>query len=505
MQATSPTDRVNTWLKSFGEALKAHDTGAVETLFAEECYWRDLVAFTWNLKTMEGRAAICEMAARTLDHVNPRDWRIEGEATETDGVTEAWIAFETDAVHGKGHVRLNENGCWTLLTTAQALKGHEEKKGVTRDIGVAHGAFTNRETWAEKRARERAELGFATQPYVVIIGGGQGGIALGARLKRLGVPAIILEKNERAGDSWRRRYKSLCLHDPVWYDHLPYIPFPDHWPVFSPKDKLGDWLESYVKVMELNYWTKTTCQSATHDAGEQAWTVTVDRDGQTVQLKPKQLVIATGMSGVANVPDIPGADGFKGDIWHSSRHPGGEAYAGKNAVVIGSNNSAHDICGDLWESGANVTMVQRSTTHISRSDTLMDLALGALYSEKALANGITTDIADLIFASIPYKVLPAIHKPLCDEMKSRDAEFYRRLEQAGFMLDFGSDETGLFLKYLRRGSGYYIDVGASELVANGRSSSRPGRSSASPTPRWSWRMAPGLRPIWSCSPPATAR
>ena len=107
---------------------------------------------------------------------------------------------------------------------------------------------------------------------MVIIGGGQGGIALGARLRRLGVPTIIVEKNERPGDSWRNRYKSLCLHDPVWYDHLPYLPFPDHWPVFSPKDKIGDWLESYTKVMELNYWTRTTCKSASYDEASGEWT-----------------------------------------------------------------------------------------------------------------------------------------------------------------------------------------------------------------------------------------
>ncbi len=88
----------------------------------------------------------------------------------------------------------------------------------------------------------------------MIIGGGQGGIALGARLRQLGVPTIIVEKNARPGDSWRNRYRTLVLHDPVWYDHLPYIPFPEHWPVFTPKDKMGDWLEMYAKVMELNYW-----------------------------------------------------------------------------------------------------------------------------------------------------------------------------------------------------------------------------------------------------------
>jgi putative flavoprotein involved in K+ transport len=174
------------------------------------------------------------------------------------------------------------------------------------------------------------------------------------------------------------------------------------------------------------------------------------------------------MSGVPNMPKIKGRSRFKGKVQHSSQHPGPDGWKGKTVVVVGSNNSAHDISAALWEEGAKVTMVQRSTTHISRSETLMDIALGALYSEQAVANGITTDKADLIFASIPYKVLPAIQKPGCDEMKKRDAAFYKRLEKAGFKLDFGADETGLFMKYLRRGSGYYIDVGASELVAEGK-------------------------------------
>ena len=467
MTNSSPTARVSEWLTQFGEALEKRDLDTLTGLFAEDCYWRDLVSFTWNIKTMEGRDAIAEMAAATLDAVQPKNWRIEGEATEADGIIEAWLTFETDAVRGKGHVRLNQDGCWTLLTTAQELKGHEEKKGARRVNGVEHGSRKGRKTWAEERAEERSALGYRRQPNTVIIGGGQGGIALGARLRRLGVPTIILEKNERPGDSWRKRYRSLCLHDPVWYDHLPYLPFPDDWPVFSPKDKMGDWLESYVKIMELNYWTKAACKSARYDEASREWSIVVDRDGKEVVLRPRQLVLATGMSGVPRMPEVPGMDGFQGDVWHSSRHPGAEGYANKKAVVIGSNNSSHDICADLWETGADVTMVQRSSTHVARSETLMEVVLEPLYSEEAVANGITTDVADLIFASIPYRVLPALQKPQCDEMRKRDAEFYDRLENAGFMLDFGADDSGLFMKYLRRGSGYYIDVGASELVANG--------------------------------------
>ena len=468
MDVASPLGRVDTWLAKFSDALEAQDIEAIKGLFAPDCYWRDLVSFTWNIKTMEGRDAIGEMAGACLSNVHPKNWKIDGDATEADGITEAWVTFETDAVRGRGHVRLNDEGCWTLLTTAQELVDYPEQKGRTRPHGVEHGAFKDRETYAEAREREAKELGYTKQPYVVIVGGGQGGIALGARLRRQNVPTIIIEKNDRPGDSWRKRYKSLCLHDPVWYDHLPYLPFPDDWPVFSPKDKIGDWLESYTKIMELNYWTRTTCKSAKYDEASGEWTVTVDRDGEEVVLRPKQLVLATGMSGVPNLPDLPGADAFKGEIQHSSQHPGPDAYEGKKVVVVGSNNSSHDICAALWEAGADVTMVQRSTTHIVKSDTLMELALGALYSEDAVANGITTDVADLIFASIPYKVLPAIQKPQCDETRKRDADFYKRLEDAGFQLDFGADDTGLFLKYLRRGSGYYIDVGASELVADGK-------------------------------------
>ena len=468
MDVVSPIGQVQTWLTKFEDAVTSKDIDAIKALFAPDCYWRDFVSFTWNLKTMEGRDEIGAMASETLGAVNARNFEVEGDPTHADGITDAWITFETDTAHGKGHLRLNEEGAWTLLTTAQALKGHEEKTGRDRRPGVIHGADKTRETWAEARAREEAELGYKTQPYIVIIGGGQGGIGLGARLRRLDIPTIIIEKNDRPGDSWRNRYKSLCLHDPVWYDHLPYLPFPDDWPVFAPKDKLGDWLESYTKIMELNYWTRSTCQNASYDEANGEWTVTVDRDGEKVVLKPKQLVLATGMSAVPNMPDLPGMDSFKGDLHHSSKHPGPDAYSGKKALVVGSNNSSHDICAALWEAGADVTMIQRSSTHISRSDTLMELALGALYSEDALANGITTDVADLIFASIPYKVLPAIQQPQCAEMKKRDADFYKRLEAAGFQLDFGADETGLFLKYLRRGSGYYIDVGASELIADGK-------------------------------------
>jgi len=471
---TTPTETVTSWLANFDAAIRAANYAGAADLFAEECYWRDLVTFTWNLKTVEHRAGVRELLESCAATTAPTNWQVDGEATEADGVTEAWITFETATARGNGQIRLVDGMCWTLLTAMLELKGHEEPRGTNRSMGVVHGADPDRLTWQEQRAKDNAELGYTTQPYCVIIGGGQGGIGLGARLKQLGVPTIIVEKNPRAGDSWRNRYKSLCLHDPVWYDHLPYIKFPENWPVFAPKDKLGDWLESYTKVMELNYWGSTECLNAQYDEKAGTWKVDVVRtadDGTTaeVTLEPTQLILATGMSGVPNVPEIPGADQFEGDIHHSSRHRSSEEYAGKNCVVLGSNNSAHDICAALWESGAaEVTMIQRSSTHIARSQTLMKLALGDLYSEEALANGVTTEMADMIFASLPYRILHTFQIPVYQEMARVDADFYQALDDAGFLLDWGDDGSGLFMKYLRRGSGYYIDVGASQLIIDGK-------------------------------------
>jgi putative flavoprotein involved in K+ transport len=465
--SSHPTQAASAWFIDFEEALRAQDLEAAMALFDADCYWRDLVSFTWNISTQEGPAAIKAMLQARLADVQPHNFQIEGQATEADGVIDAWFTFETAVARGRGHARLKNGKCWTLLTTMTELKGYEEKKGTQRIKGAEHGVHPGRKTWLEERQHEQATLGFETQPYVLIVGGGQGGIALGARLRRLGVPTLIVEKNEKPGDSWRKRYKSLCLHDPVWYDHLPYLPFPDDWPVFAPKDKIGDWLEMYTKIMELNYWGSTTAKKARFDEASQTWEVVVERGGKDITLRPTQLVFALGVSGYPNVPQIAGAETFQGEQHHSSKHPGPEAYKGKKAVVLGSNNSSHDICAALWEHGADVTMVQRSSTHIAPSDSLMELALGGLYSEQAVKNGVHTDMADLIFASIPYKIMAPMQVPVYDEMKKRDADLYARLEKAGFMLDFGVDGSGLFMKYLRRGSGYYIDVGASELVANG--------------------------------------
>ncbi len=462
------------WLRQLSKALEAGDAAAAVALFGAECFWRDLVSLTWNIRTLEGREAIRAMLQQTIPSARPGNFRMEGEAETADGITSAWFSFDTAVARGKGHVRLKGGKGFTILTAMEELKGHEERKGRTRRKGIVHGASKHRVTWTDEREAEMRELGISRQPYCVIIGGGQGGIALGARLRRLGVPTIIIEKNARAGDSWRNRYRTLVLHDPVWYDHLPYLPFPDDWPVFTPKDKMGDWLESYTKIMELNYWSSTEAVKASYDPTAQEWSLLVRRDGKDVLLKPKQLVFATGSYGPPREVSLPGQESFAGVQYHSSRHKDGSDFNGRRCIVVGANSSAHDICADLWENGADVTMIQRTPTTVVRSESLMEVAFAGLYSEEAIEKGIDADKADMIFAATPFRLLPDAQRPLYAEIARRDADLVARLNTAGFKTDYGIDGDGLLMKALRTGSGYYIDVGCSELIASGQVKVRSG-------------------------------
>lgn len=466
------SEDLDAWTYAFAAALAQPHPAAVAALFTEDCYWRDLLAFSWTIRTFEGKQAIHDLVADRARTTRPLHWRVEAASAVEDGI-DGWLRFETQAAHGRAHIRLRHGRCQTLLTASWSLRGFEEREGPTRERGVVPQAG-DRRNWLERRTDEAAAIGRSKQPFALVVGGGHAGLALAARLKRLEVPALVIDAQARSGDNWRRRYRSLCLHDPVWYDHMPYLPFPAHWPVFTPKDKLGDWLEMYARVMELDVWNSTVCRRAAFDPARREWSVEVERGGERITLRPKHLVLATGVSGVPRLPSFPGMETFGGAQHHSSAHEGGADYAGKRVVVIGANNSAHDVCADLVGHGAAVTMVQRSTSLVVRAETMLSRVWGALYSEEALAAGVDTDMADLLTASIPYRMQPGLQRPVWQAIERDDAFFYDRLRAAGFRLDFGEDGSGLGLKYLRRGSGYTIDAGASEMIADGRIGLRSG-------------------------------
>ncbi|OAF01450.1 monooxygenase [Bradyrhizobium centrolobii] len=461
------------WLDEFELALGKPDRAALDRLFLADSFWRDVLALSWNLQTIAGRDAIAQELTALAPKAAPSSFKIAPNRAPPRWVTragsnniEAIFNFETAIGRGSGIVRLVPDSAdsdrlkaWTLLTALDELKGFEEQLGTTRPRGQAYSRDFRGPNWLDLRnvSNDYADR----DPAVLVVGGGQAGLAIAARLKQLKVDTLIVDRWPRIGDNWRKRYHALTLHNQVQVNHLPYMPFPPNWPVYIPKDKLANWFEAYVDAMELNFWTGSEFEGGSYDDATGCWTVALRRaDGTRRIMHPRHVVMATGVSGIANVPDIPGLENFKGKLLHSSRYDDGENWKGKRAIVIGTGNSGHDIAQDLHSSGAEVTLVQRSPTLVTNIEPSAQLAY-ATYNEGTLEDN------DLIAASMPTPLAKKTHVMLTEQSKELDKELLDGLQHVGFKLDFGEAGTGWQFKYLTRGGGYYFNVGCSNLIVEG--------------------------------------
>ncbi|HZP70274.1 MAG TPA: NAD(P)/FAD-dependent oxidoreductase [Pseudolabrys sp.] len=466
--ATAPAEAQH-WLESFEAALSKQDATAAAQLFQADGLWRDVLAFTWNLQTASGRPAIENTLHGTLSRMQPRNFHIPDKRTPPRWVKRAGVdsietLFEFETAFGAcaGVLRLkpDDDGrlrAWTLNTNLQELRGFEEefrRRGEpdsSRDFGA--------ENWADRLAKQRAYSD--RDPAVIVVGGGQAGLSIAARLRQLDVDALIVDRHPRIGDNWRTRYHSLTLHNEVHVNHLPYLPFPPTFPVYIPKDKLANWFESYVEAMELNYWTGTELATGAYDEARREWQVTLRRrDGSERIMRPRHLVFATGVSSIPYTPDLPGLDAFAGVKVHSGDFKNAEQWAGRNALVLGTGTSGHDVAQELHAHGARVTMIQRSKTHVVSLKEAQSVY--AIYSE-----GIPFDDCDLLATSFPYPVLQRSYQLSTAKGQMVDRKLIKSLEERGFKTWLGEDETGFQMMYLRRGGGYYFNVGCSELIISG--------------------------------------
>jgi cation diffusion facilitator CzcD-associated flavoprotein CzcO len=461
------------WLLQFESAVTGRDAGALEALFHPDSYWRDVLALSWNLQTINGADAILRELPLLAGRTKPCQFRIDWNRAAPrrairagTAAIEAIFTFETGQGRGNGILRLiadagdgNKLKAWTLLTALDELNGFEERLGSTRPRGQSYSRDFRGPNWLDQR---NAETAYAERdPLVLVVGGGQAGLSIAARCKQLQLDTLIVDRELRVGDNWRKRYHALTLHNQVQVNHLPYMPFPPNWPVYIPKDKLANWFEAYVEAMELNFWTGTTFERGAYDEAEGRWCVVLRRaDGSERRMYPRHVVMATGVSGIPNLPDIPALKNFAGTVLHSSRYSDGEDWEGKNAIVIGTGNSGHDIAQDLYSSGAKVTLVQRSSTLITNIEPSAQLAYEA-YNEGTLEDN------DLIATSMPLALAKRSHVLITDRSREFDKELLDALARIGFKLDFGEDGTGWQFKYLTRGGGYYFNVGCSNLVASG--------------------------------------
>ena len=461
------------WLARFERALSGGDE-KLAALFHADSHWRDVLALTWSIETVSGCDAIVRALKASGHRARPTGLAIDSDRTAPRHVMragaeaiEAIFKFETADGRGSGVLRLTPDAdggalkAWTLLTAMEELKGHEEQVGKARPHGDSYSRDFRGPNWLDLR---KASAAYADRdPTVLVVGGGQAGLSIAARLGQLQVDTLIVDRWPRIGDNWRQRYHALTLHNQVQVNHLPYMPFPPNWPTYIPKDKLAGWFEAYVESLELNYWTGTEFEGGHYDEQNGRWTVTLRRaDGRRRELHPRHIVMATGVSGIPNVPELPRLQNFRGTVLHSSQYDDGEAWKGKNALVIGTGNSGHDIAQDLHSSGARVTLVQRSPTLIVNVEPSAQLPY-ALYDE-----GPSLEDCDLITVATPLALGRQSHKLFTERAKGMDRKLLDGLERIGFQLDFGDDGTGWQFKYLTRGGGYYFNVGCSDLLVEGK-------------------------------------
>ncbi|KAJ5793806.1 hypothetical protein N7457_000405 [Penicillium paradoxum] len=464
------------WLTSLETQLSCPETLNLNDLFHAESWWRDMLALDWDMRTVHTAAEIQDFLSKQQPQARLSKFRLQDTGKfqprleqVADGLS--WVSsmlfFETAVGTGSGMLRLTqtEDGAWKAyamytslqeLIVAQEALGKRRAEGTTESMpgGLAGG------TWIERRNRQREFLD--EEPTALVVGAGQAGLNMGARLQSLGMSCLIVDRNKRVGDNWRNRYRTLVTHDPAEYTHMAYLPFPQNWPQFTPKDKLGDWFEAYASIMELNVWLETSVVSAEYDDAVGQWTVVVVRgDGRRRTIKPRHLVWCTGHSGEALVPSFPGQESFEGRVYHGTEHRDASEsdVRGKKVIVVGTGNSGHDIAQNYYENGADVTMLQRRGTYVITANK------GVFMMHSGIP---PTEECDVAGESLPWPVQLALNVHMTKRIAEAEKDTLDGLRRAGFELDFGPDGAGISRAYFTRGGGYYIDVGCSQLIIDGK-------------------------------------
>jgi putative flavoprotein involved in K+ transport len=463
------------WISAFEQAIRSRDGEALNALFCEPAYLRDNGALTWDYRQFHGREAVTQTLLAVSDEIQAQNFRLAGTKPRPhimgegeDAYVEAYYNFDTR--HGAGTLLLNavfsDGGAGPALkaravfTRLEGLKSIETPARHPR--GRGYEPRVPGETWKENRdAARRLDDG---KPDVIVVGAGQAGIVTAAHLRRLGVNVLNIDRYERVGDSWNKRYDALSLHNPIEMNGFPFLPFPSHYPEYLAKDLVGEWLDLYARYMDLNVWTSTEFCTARYDEAENRWEAVVrNADGSERTLWPRHIVFATGgIGGRPMIPKLPGLDKFNGPVIHSSQYGKSTDHDVKKALIVGVATSAHDIARSLYEGGVTVTMLQRGPVVVNNVETA-NLAYAGYFDPAT-----PTELVDIrygigLISPLREGASQRYHKMA----KDIDRDLLNRLEAAGLRLGDGVDGQGWLDLFLRTGGGYYLNTGTSELIADG--------------------------------------
>ncbi|KAJ6622294.1 FAD/NAD-P-binding domain-containing protein [Mycena sp. CBHHK59/15] len=461
----------SSWLANFGRSLASSDIPGVTSCFQPNGFLRDVLVFTWKNRTLRGPERIASYLSGALETgISVREFQIdecEGlspsvgatlSTSQSCAISSGFI-FATAIGVGRGYFTLTPVGSeWKAVTVFMVLwdiDGHKE-------LGPEEGTYGGHTiAWSDVHNERRAAV--EKDPHVLIIGGGQTGLNVATRFRQMQIPTLVIEKNSRIGDNWRKRYPTLTLHTPNTHHTMLYHPYPENWPTFTSRDKLAHWLEHYAVSQDLVVWTNSyPLPTPAYDQTSKRWSITVFRDGQPITLHPFHIVLAAGTIGASRTPRISDQSVFLGTMLHSSQYQGGKPFAAKNVIVVGAGNSSADICQDLVVQGArSVTMVQRSSTCVVACSSIRQVI------ENVWPEGMPTTVADFKSMATPFLLLKEVLSSKSEQLREQEKDLHRVLTEAGLELNMGKDGSGQFPMFFERFGGFWLDVGCAELIGSG--------------------------------------
>ncbi|WWC60719.1 uncharacterized protein I303_103295 [Kwoniella dejecticola CBS 10117] len=459
-----PAQEAQALLGQLSDVLGQGNAAGFADLFLESGVWRDKLAFTWDYRTFNWKENIARAAKDLLPTTKAKNLKFLTPAPKIHrpypdiAYLQFVFSFDTDLANGHAVANAVQTSSgwkiWTLHTVIEGLHGFPE-------LPPADGHMTGSISWEKQRAKDDDSI----EPEVLVVGGGQNGLAIAARLKVLGIKTLIVDKAEEIGDVWIKRYEYLSLHFPHWADHFAYFPYPEHWPTYTPAQKQGRYMQWYADAMELAIWKQSTVAKADQDA-EGNWTVEINKGGKEIRtIKPKHLIMATSLCGVPTMPVIPGINDWKAGIYrHSTAHDSSREFVGKKVLVVGTSSSGFDTAYDCARRGIDVTLLQRSPTYIMSLTHSVPRMIGG-YEPK---NGVRPDIDEqdrLTFAT-PTGPGEELSRRTAKVLEDLDRELLDGLHAKGLKTWRGQRGTGNSTLGQTRNGGFYFDAGACEQIIN---------------------------------------
>ncbi|MHC3469258.1 flavin-containing monooxygenase [Streptomyces sp. 7R007] len=202
---------------------------------------------------------------------------------------------------------------------------------------------------------------------VYVIGGGPGGLSVAYALRARGIRAVVLEKSDQVGASWRRHYDRLRLHTTRRLSALPGLPMPRRFGRWVGRDDVVRYLEKYAEHHELEIVTGVEVSRVERSPDGSGWLLHATGGRE---LTGAAVVVATGYNHTPRLPDWPGREGYGGELLHAGEYRNARPYAGRDVLVVGVGNTGAEIAVDLVEGGAaRVRLAVRTVPHIVRRST----------------------------------------------------------------------------------------------------------------------------------------